>query len=243
MVDIPTQMPSDNDNLFTILKRSGIHLTEIKSGGICKPLLQYLLSYRNTVQQLTLNVSLSTANQRLAEDLDKVLLNHQSSLRELSISAPLDEGWALGENNKDMLLVSLPVLQSLKIPVFMDSGGSLGERIIWYKLCLDRVVDRTRFPLLRWLHIDCMVDKIPKYSGFRTPPRCGAGAFVNRQRRYAEALRRLQSYRFNIDNSGARGGAMAQLPLLNICNLDAHSTYCEGVVGGLGLGGQRRSRR
>lgn len=133
MSDVATQMPPQADNLFTVLGRSGIRLTEVHVGGLCKEMLEYLLSYSDTLQVLELRVSHSASNRPLATYLDNVLSNHQHSLRHLSISAAVDEGWVLGENNKDMLLVPLPVLDSLSVSVSLDynDDGEL-ERIIWY---------------------------------------------------------------------------------------------------------------
>ncbi|KAH6910353.1 hypothetical protein BKA70DRAFT_1272858 [Coprinopsis sp. MPI-PUGE-AT-0042] len=223
MSDVPSQMPREEENLFTVLKKSSIRLTEIQSGGICKPLLQYLLSYRDTLQTLTLNVSRSPSNQVLAVDLDTALLNHQTSLCELSISAKLDEGWALGENNKDMLLVPLPALESLRIPVYLGSDGSY-EGEDYLRICLDRAVDPTRFPILRRVHVDYMIDARTALD-LSGGPRCGNAILAFARRRHDEALRRLQSYHFTISDTG--GAAFARPPVLHIAHQDIPATHDE----------------
>ncbi|KAH6908031.1 hypothetical protein BKA70DRAFT_1280548 [Coprinopsis sp. MPI-PUGE-AT-0042] len=219
MSDIPTQMPNETDNLFTILESSGIWLTEIQLGGICKPLLQYLLSYRNTLQQLILTVSRSASNQALAADFDKVLLQHQSSLSELRINAPLDDGWALGENNKDLLLVSLPVLETLKLPVFLGNGTP-AEGEDYLRTCLDRAINPVNFPVLRWVGIDFMVEKKPSRHFSAGGWRCGTGLRAARDRRSREALSRLQRYRFPVSETHE-----GRLPILHVCGQDIIPTY------------------
>ncbi|KAH6910351.1 hypothetical protein BKA70DRAFT_121714 [Coprinopsis sp. MPI-PUGE-AT-0042] len=197
MSGVPTKMLREDDNLFTVLKKSSIHLTEIQSNGVCKPMLRYLLSYRDTLQRLILSVNRSDLDQLLAADLDAVLLQHQCSLRELCISAKLNSGWALGVKNKGLLLVSLPVLDTLSIPVFLDSGGSEEEED-YLRICLERAVNPTQFPRLRRLHIDC---------------------------RFAEALQRLRTYRFAINDTHGSG-----LTRLNICQHEFHLPPMTEVV-------------
>lgn len=124
---VPTQMPREEENFFTILIKSRIHLTEIQSNGVCKPMLQYLLSYKDTLKRLVVSVNRDDPQRPSATDLDKILLHHQSSLRELSISAKRNSGWSLGLNNKGILLVPLPVLDTLNIPVFLGNSNDIED--------------------------------------------------------------------------------------------------------------------
>ncbi|KAH6910352.1 hypothetical protein BKA70DRAFT_1272857 [Coprinopsis sp. MPI-PUGE-AT-0042] len=213
-----TNMPPESDNIFTVLENSGIHLVEINSQCICEPLIRYLLSYRNTVQQLTIEDADRTySNLELAADLNEILLQHKSSLRNLTIAAARDNGWAVGDNNMELLTIPVPALEALSVSVFVSSNGT--EEINDYlvsaqflsQTCLDRALESASFPLLRHIYIDTMVEPARGLSGRR----CGNYIMRLRKLRFEEALRRLSSYRFT---SNTIGEAIheAQLPVIYI---------------------------
>jgi hypothetical protein len=95
---------------------------EIHTQCVCKVLLVYLLAYSNTLEALKIeDTGRAYSNLELAADLKGVLSQHSLSLRELSIWTTRDQGWALGVSNKDLLMVPLPVLETLTVSVFMGS--------------------------------------------------------------------------------------------------------------------------
>jgi hypothetical protein len=114
----PPEIPAGSEHIFTFLQRSGIHLVEINCGYICEPLLQYLLSYSQTLEVLKI-ADIGRARSKLAPstDFNRALSQHGPSLRELTVRTDKDHGWAMGENNKDLLMVPLSALESLSVSV------------------------------------------------------------------------------------------------------------------------------
>ncbi|KAH6910358.1 hypothetical protein BKA70DRAFT_1272875 [Coprinopsis sp. MPI-PUGE-AT-0042] len=190
----PFLMPPESDNIFTVLESSCIHLVDIYLKCICRPLLQYLLSYGSTLQPL-------------AADFNNAISQHKSSLHTLSIRSSWDNGLAFGNNNKELLLLPLPALETLRVPVFVDSGWAQ-EGDAYLKLCLDRALNSAQFPLLRQLYLDPIVGKPePVGSGDSGWAR---GNYITSLMDHAEALRRLCSYQFS---SKSVGEAIREDPL------------------------------
>ncbi|KAH6910323.1 hypothetical protein BKA70DRAFT_1560925 [Coprinopsis sp. MPI-PUGE-AT-0042] len=211
-----SEWPSEEQNIFSVLKHSKIYLKEISSYATL-PLFQYLSSYQDTLERLVISDSYWGPSSRAsAAGFHSVLAWHKASLREVTLSAGLDDGWALGDNNQDLLKDPLPALELLSIPVFVKNSVPGDEDHL--RSCLERGLDCLNFPLLRYISVDVIVDN----ASMRGVGTCGRYYPSMHKECTSTAFKRLYDYRFRTE------GASKIPPTLTIGSQDFYPSLGDG---------------